>query len=92
MRHPSKYGLGESFQEMWCQHCALRRDAAGDHCRILVSALNLGFLDPDYPVELRLTRDDLGRPSPICTAFEDLSKPRLAPRCPDTLDLFGDAA
>ena len=79
---PSNGTEGMIFEDRFCNGCRKQSKP----CRIWGNALLFEAGDKHYPKQL--TYDDEGYPT--CTAFDDRSipKPRHAPRCRSTGDLF----
>jgi hypothetical protein len=95
---PSNGTEGECFFEGWCTRCA--RDKAmnegkpiedcddDEKCDLIANSFAFDIDHPKYPQEWRY--DDKGEP--CCTAFVPLGEPIPQPRCPHTVDMFGDPA
>jgi len=89
---PSNGTEGEIFQATWCAQCEANRAFREDHeradgCPIIANTMALSIDDPDYPAAWHYGPDG----QPKCAAFVEIGSD-AAPRCPDTLDMFGGAA
>lgn len=79
---PSNGTEGDIFMARYCQRC--RRHA--HDCDILLAAYAYDSDDPAYPREWKYNNVGV----PMCSAFSDIDgEPPPAPRCTETLDMFG---
>lgn len=84
---PSNGSEGDWFMGKFCHQCAranLDEDSGKPPCVILGLMLGYGIDDPQYPKEI--IQDENG---PRCTAFVHEDEELPAPRCEDTIDMFG---
>jgi hypothetical protein len=83
---PSNGTEGDAFYAALCQHCAHNRDEFEVlSCLIWFDVMTFPLGHEGYPAEF--VRDERGHPT--CLAFASVDGPNIAPRCPDTMDLFG---
>lgn len=84
---PSNGTEGDLFETHWCGKCRLSR--LDDGCDIRTAAHIFGIRDPDYPKAWRYDSQGV----PICKSFQHIDDldpmPAPAPRCRDTIDMFG---
>lgn len=82
---PSNGTEGMMFEEEFCSRCVKQDGPDGDSmCSVWDAAMFFSADEPDYPKELVWSPEG----HPICKAFDDGTKEKHAPRCPDTKDMF----
>lgn len=79
---PSNGTEGEGFIGQWCCTCERDND---ESCDILARTFAFDIADPEYPREWLI-----GKAGPECTAWIPLGEPVPPPRCPATLEMFGE--